>query len=72
MSLNDYPRVRDELEHRIIALTGRRVRNLDINLSEDGVILNGQTQTFYVKQMAQQGVREVLPDIHLYNAIQVA
>ena len=72
MVSNDFPRLRVELEHRIIALTGRRVRNLDINLSMEGVILKGETQTFYVKQMAQQGVREVLPEVRVNNAIQVA
>ncbi|HWY86474.1 MAG TPA: hypothetical protein VNX28_07115 [Gemmataceae bacterium] len=72
MSSTDFPRLREELEHRILALTGRRVRNLDINLSLEGVILKGEAQTFYVKQLAQQGVREVLPDVHLDNAIQVA
>ncbi len=69
---HDLPRLREELETRILARTGRRVRNLDINLSADGVILNGQTHTYYVKQLAQLGVRELLPDVRLDNAIQVA
>ena len=69
---NDLPRLRNELEMRIMALTGRRLRNLDINLSPEGVVLKGQAQTFYVKQLAQQGVRELLPDVRLDNAIQVA
>ena len=68
----DFPRLRLELENHIMARTGRRLRNLDINLSSEGVILKGQAQTFYVKQLAQHGVREVLPNIHLDNAIQVA
>ena len=68
----DFPRLREELENRILARTGRRVRNLDINLSADGVILKGQTETYYVKQLAQHGVRDVLPDVRLDNAIQVA
>ena len=68
----DFPRLLEELENRILARTGRRVRNLDINLSADGVILKGQTETYYVKQLAQHGVRDVLPDVRLDNAIQVA
>ena len=68
---NDFPRLREELESRIKALTGRRLRNLDIDLSKEGVVLKGEAQTFYVKQLAQHGVREVLPDVHLDNAIQV-
>ena len=69
---NDFPRLREELENRIKALTGRRLRNLDIKLSAEGVVLRGEAQTFYIKQLAQHGVREVLPDVRLDNAIQVA
>ena len=69
---SDIPRLREELENHIKALTGRRLRNLDINLSPDGVVLKGQAQTFYDKQLAQHGVREVLPHVRLDNAIQVA
>lgn len=69
---NDLPRLRTELENRVMAATGRRIRNLDIKVSPDGVVLEGQTQTYYVKQLAQHGVREVLPNVRLDNAIQVA
>jgi hypothetical protein len=70
--LNDFPSLREELETRIRARTGRRVRNLDVNLSPEGVVLKGQTETFYVKQLAQTSVRDVLPGVRLDNAIQVA
>jgi len=69
---NDLPHLREELETSILARTGRRLQNLDINLSSNGVVLRGLAQTFYVKQLAQHGVRDLLPDIHLDNAIQVA
>jgi hypothetical protein len=69
---NDLLRLRAELENRILVRTGRRVRNLDIKLSAEGVTLKGQTQTFYVKQLAQHEVRDLLPDVRLDNAIQVA
>jgi hypothetical protein len=69
---NDFPRLRAELENRILALTGRRLRNLDISLSPEGVVITGEAQTFYVKQLAQHGVREVLPEAHLENYIHVA
>jgi hypothetical protein len=71
MTLNDFPRIHKELECRILALTGRRVRNLHIKLTREGVLLQGETQTYYVKQLAQHGVREVLPDVRLDNAIHV-
>lgn len=70
--VTDFPRLREELETRILARTGRRVRNLTINLSPEGVVLKGDVQTFHIKQLAQHGVRDILPDVHLENAINVA
>lgn len=66
------PYLRLELESRVLARTGRRVRNLDIELSPERVVLRGQAATFHVKQLAQQGVREVLPEVRLENAIIVS
>jgi hypothetical protein len=63
--------LRSELERHVIERTGRRVRNLAIELDPEAVVLRGSTVSFYVKQLAQQGVREVLPQIHLENAIVV-
>ena len=65
-------RLRKELESRVLARTGRRIRNLDIELEAERVVLHGQTMSFHVKQLAQQGVRDCLPDVRLENAIQVA
>ena len=67
----DFPRIRKELETRVRARTGGRLRNLDIELSPEGVVLHGETTTFHVKQLAQHGVRECLPDVRLENAIVV-
>lgn len=60
-----------ELERRIRARTGRRIRNLTIELLPECVILRGQTESFYLKQLAQHSVREVLPQVRLTNAISV-
>jgi hypothetical protein len=68
----DLPNLREELTSHILARTGRRLRNLDVNLSSEGVVIKGDAQTFYIKQLAQHGVLEVLPDVRLNNAIQVA
>ena len=68
----DLPRLRDELATRVRARTGSRLRDLDIRLSPDGVTLLGSATTFYIKQLAQHGVRELLPDVHLRNDIIVA
>jgi hypothetical protein len=63
--------LRRELEDRVLARTGRRVRNLDIELLPERVVLHGLAATYHVKQLAQQGVREYLPDVRLDNAIEV-
>jgi hypothetical protein len=64
--------LRLELENRVLARTGRQVRNLDIELLPEGVVLRGEAMSFYVKQLAQQGIREFMPHVRLDNAIQVA
>ena len=60
-----------ELAERVCQRTGRRVRNLSIELRPDGVVLRGRAPTYHVKQLAQQGVRDLLPQVELYNAIVV-
>ena len=65
------PELRQELECRVQVRTSRRVRGLAVELYSDSVILRGQTATYYIKQLAQQGVREILPDVRLENAIEV-
>jgi hypothetical protein len=65
------PQLRSDLESHVRARTGRRLRNLDIELFPERIILHGQANTFHVKQLAQQGVRDLLPDVYLENAIEV-
>lgn len=68
----DFPRLRLELETRIRARTGGRLRKLDIELSPDGIVLHGETNTFHVKQLAQHGIRDMLPNVQLRNDIIVS
>ncbi len=56
---------------RVQQRTGRRVRNLRIEVSPEGVVLRGHAPTFHVKQLAQHGVRDLLPRVDLHNAIVV-
>ncbi len=70
--LLDFPRLREKLESHIRARTGSQLRNLDIELSPEGVILHGDATTFYVKQLAQHGIRDLLPNVELRNQIVVA
>jgi hypothetical protein len=67
----DFPRLRQELETQVRARTGGRLRKLDIQLSPEGVVLLGETATFHVKQLAQHGVRDILPTVQLRNDIVV-
>jgi hypothetical protein len=69
--LPNFPQLRNELFSRVLARTGRRVRNLTIELLPERVILRGEAATFHVKQLAQHGVREMLPEVRLENAITV-
>ena len=64
--------LRVDLENVVLARTGRRIRNLDIELLPQRVVLHGLALSFHVKQLAQQGVREILPNVDLENAIEVA
>jgi hypothetical protein len=63
--------LRQELESRVQSRTGRRVRNLNIQVSPERILLQGQAASYHVKQLAQHGVQEYLPDALLENAIVV-
>jgi len=68
---SQYPQLRSELERHVLARTGKRVRNLAIELCSERIVLRGQSTSYYVKQLAQHGVRDVLPHVRLENAIVV-
>jgi hypothetical protein len=65
------PQLHNELTRRIRERTGRRVRNLAIEVCPDGVVLRGHAATYHVKQLAQHGVRDLLPTVGVQNAIVV-
>jgi len=67
-----YPQLRQDLESHVRARTGRRLRNLDIELFPERIILHGQAASFHIKQLAQQGILDLLPDACLENAIEVS
>jgi hypothetical protein len=60
-----------ELEHQVQARTGRRVRNLAVELDEERIILRGHVSSYYLKQLAQHGIHDLLPQISVMNAIVV-
>ncbi len=65
------PHLELALVRQVQTRTGRRIRDLAVELLPEGVILRGYAATYYLKQLAQQGVREVLPHVRLENAITV-
>lgn len=65
------PELQSELEQIVRRRTGRRVRNLRVELAGERVILRGQATSYYVKQLAQHGIFEILPRILLENTIDV-
>jgi hypothetical protein len=71
MGLSDPLQLQRELERQVMARTGRRVRQLAIEVGAGRVILKGQAATYYVKQLAQHGVRDLLPHTPLENTIAV-
>lgn len=63
--------LKSELEHHVQVRTGRQIRNLSVELAPGCVVLHGETTTYYAKQLAQHGIRDLLPQVHLENAITV-
>jgi hypothetical protein len=65
------PHLQQELERQVSLRTGRRVRNLAVELEAERIVLRGLTTTYHVKQLAQHGIRDLLPHVRLENVIVV-
>jgi hypothetical protein len=63
--------LQQEVEQQVLVRTGRRIRDLAVELRPEQVILRGRATTYHLKQLAQHGVRDLLPDVRLENAIVV-
>lgn len=61
----------EELEQHIRDRTGRRVHGLCVEVRDEQVVLRGRTSSYYIKQLAQHSVWDVLPDARLDNEIVV-
>ena len=61
----------DLVLHSVSARTGRRVRDLAVEVGADRVTIRGRADSFHVKQLALHGAREVVPTLRLDNAIVV-
>jgi hypothetical protein len=71
MVISSVPHLQQELERQVSLRTGRRVRNLTVELEQERIVLRGQATTYHVKQLAQHGILEMLPDVCLENGIVV-
>jgi hypothetical protein len=60
-----------ELERSVQVRTGRQIRHLRVEVHPGRVVLHGRAASYYVKQLAQHGVRELLPHVRLENTIAV-
>ena len=63
--------VQEDLQRHVYLRTGRRIRNLSVELRPNGVVLRGLAHSYYIKQLAQQSVLDVLPHVRLQNSIDV-
>jgi hypothetical protein len=70
--MSNLPKRLDELvAERVLARTGRRVLDLSVEVTDETVTLRGRARSFHVKQLALNGVRDVLPNAALRNDIRV-
>lgn len=61
----------EELERRIASRTSGRIRDLRVKSEGGLVVLSGQTNTYYVKQIATQLAVDAFPETELRNSIEV-
>lgn len=60
-----------ELTHRIDIKTFRQVRDLRVMRNGEGIELRGQSESYYVKQLATHAVLDLFPGLAIENAIAV-
>ena len=76
MSLRQMPSLTEsvsaiKLQAEIRQRTGGRVRNLQVHLTEDELVLTGLSGTFYAKQLAQHAAMDLVKLPILANDIEV-
>lgn len=60
-----------DLERQVSTRAAGRIRNLSIESLGDSIILLGETNTYFAKQLATQVCREEFCDVELVNNIEV-
>ena len=64
--------LQQQLQNLVLEGTNRKISNLAVEVLPERVVLRGDADCFYSKQLAQESVRKILPLVKLENAIQVA
>jgi hypothetical protein len=65
-------RLASSIERAVMRETGYAVRDLAVEISEEGILLRGHCETFYCKQLAQHAAMAMPGGARLTNAIEVA
>lgn len=60
------------IERAVQRETGRRVRNLSVEVTRDGILLRGRCDTYYCKQLAQHAAMAMPGGQRVTNRIEVA
>jgi len=48
------------------------IRDLEVEVLEDALVISGKVRSFYEKQMAQEAIRAVCDDLQLRNSVDVS
>jgi hypothetical protein len=64
--------VADQIEHVVRSRTGGRIRGLSVSVRGDRVVINGETSSFYDKQLASHAALESVDTLLVQNDLVVA
>ncbi|MBN2217452.1 MAG: BON domain-containing protein [Pirellulales bacterium] len=71
-TLAEAERLAASIEQAVRRETSGGVRNLRVEIDDDGVRLEGHCETYYCKQLAQQAAMVISGDDRLTNQIEVS
>lgn len=70
-ALSEAKRLAADIERAIRVRTGRTVHDLQVTVTQKGIVLSGNCATYYTKQLAQHAAMTLLADEKLMNDIEV-
>ncbi|QDT66829.1 BON domain-containing protein [Calycomorphotria hydatis] len=63
--------IRERIAETVRLRTGAEITNLHVELASDGIILTGQSRTYYCKQLATHAALDAAGNHPLWNEIEV-